>query len=140
MLKVKSIKKDTPPVRHVENIRGVDIPLYIRPWDPEISTEISKKYTRGFEWVPDAAGRKVKQDVVDRDGLFDAQLDYVLDGFDPVIGDEDGTPWPVDLEHKKKLVMLVDEPGRVPIYERIINVATALAFEIAEEGATDLKN
>lgn len=140
MLKVKQVKRDTEPVRHIENIRGEDIPLYIRPWTAELATELKKDFTRGFEWDTDPAGKKVKKPIVDEAALLDAQIDYIIAGWDPAIGDDDGTPWPADLAHKKALLTLTDDPGRPPIFERILNASTALAFEISEEQKADLGN
>ncbi len=71
MLKVKKATRDAMPVKHIETIRGQEIPLYIRPWTAELAREFNKQFYRGFEWVPDASGHKVKKDVIDADGLFD---------------------------------------------------------------------
>ena len=139
MLKVKDVTTDTTPVKVVENIRGVDIDLYIRPWNSQIAETLRKKHIKGFEWVTNTQGKKAKQDVIDSDAYFDSMVDYVLASFSGV-GDETGAPWPQDIEHKKKLIGLSVEKGATPIFERILERAQALAFDIEEEEATDLKN
>lgn len=139
MLKVKEVTLKTQPVKIIENIRGVDIPLFIRPWNGEIAETIKKRHTKGFEWVPNAQGKKERQDVINNDAYFDDMVDYVIASFEGV-GNEAGEPWPNDIEHKKKLLSLSVEKGADPLFDRILEKAKALAFEIEEEEAANLKN
>jgi len=140
MLRIKTATAGAPPEKCSIDIRGVSITLYLRPWDAEVAKRIRARRIKGFEWVvnPDT-NRREKVEILDKDGFFDDMVDHIVAGFEGV-GDENGTPWPVDLDHKKQLLSLAVEKGVDPIWDRVLEISKSLAFAAAEEDDALEKN
>lgn len=140
MLRVKTITKEAAPTRETIDIWGESIPVWIRPWDVGIAKEIRNRHIKGFEWIPNpVTGRKEKQEIINSEAFFNDTIDYVIADFED-IGDEDGTPWPVDLEHKKRLTDLAQSKGEESVWDKIFERAKALAFAHETEAQEQEKN
>lgn len=140
MLRIKTTTADAPPEKCTIDIRGAAITLYLRPWDARVAKQIRSRRIKGFEWVvnPDT-NRREKAEILDNDGFFDDMVDHIIAGFEGV-GDEEGRPWVVDLDHKKQLLSISVEKGVDPIWERVLEISKGLAFALAEEDSSMEKN
>jgi hypothetical protein len=139
MLVVKKATNDTQGTWMKRIIWGAEVEMQIRPLTKDVSKTIRSRHVTGFEYVPDANGRRLRQEVVDAEKIVEDTLDYMLQDFRG-IGDAPDQPWPVDLDHKKDLANLPVEAGQQTNMEWLFERAKELAFEISKDLEVREKN
>ena len=103
---------------------GEEIAIKVRPLTSAVKTFIREK----FKGVRDENKRNEQ--------ALDATYDFVIEDFRGV-GTEGAVPWEVNLENKKRLLLLPVPLGEPLLLARVFDAANSLAFSIEE---TEQKN
>lgn len=117
MLILKDVNKNTPGTEFKYKVMGTEIGLFIRPLTSDISESLRKENPK-------------------EDDHTDALIDHVLEGFSG-IGGSGGSPMPISLENKKRVMNIPGVDGSPGVSAFVFNEAKKLAFGIQE---TEVKN
>ncbi len=136
-------KKFYDPVKTMITYRGVPLSLSIRPLDIEKEDELLDRAEKHEAMIHPESKQLSRVSFFDKDLYFAELADHLIADFSGV-GARSDQPWPVDREHKVKLLSIVPMPGERPLWEQVRDRARAIAaqqlVEMAKEREADEKN
>lgn len=117
------------PVKVVITYRGKDLTLMLRPYDNDAEAEWQKKATKVEALKDPDTGVLKRVEYVDKVVEFGEMADHVIASFSG-IGNSKDRPWPVDKEHKVKLLSITRGPkDKKHIVTLVADAAKALAAD-----------